>query len=286
MDRRVALESTVIAHGLPSPTNLETAFEMEKVVVENGGLPKTVGIIDGEVIVGLSREEIEFIANSKEVLKVGTAEVAFATAMRKTAATTVSATAFLANSYGISVFATGGIGGVHRGIDWDVSQDILELSRTGIIVVSAGVKSILDVSRTLEFLETFQVTVLGYQTDRFPVFHCRESPYRLNLRVDHPEDVVAVLREKKRLGIKGGVLVANPIPLKDSIDYDELQKLIEVALEAAKEKGINGKALTPYLLSRLARISDGETLRANISLLINNAALGGKIGAIVERAFQ
>lgn len=279
LKRVVALESTVIAHGLPQGINFETALNMERAVKENGGIPKTIGILDGRIIVGVNEEEMRRLGTGRNVLKVGTAEISYATAMKRDAATTVSATMAIAKLNGISVFATGGIGGVHRGVDWDVSQDIIELSRTRMIVISAGVKSILDVPKTLEFLETFGVTIVGYKTDCFPFFHCSKSPYKINLTIDSPEEAVMILKEKERLGIEGGLLVANPIPEMDSMDYDELRALIESALKAAVEEGITGKTLTPYLLGKLALLSGGKTLDANISLLINNAALGGLIAA-------
>jgi len=279
LKKDVALESTVIAHGLPKGINFETALNMERAVRENGGTPRTIGILGGEIVVGLTNEQVKRLGMASNVLKVGTAEIAYATAMKRDAATTVSATMAISKTSGISVFATGGIGGVHRDIDWDVSQDIIELSRTRMIVVSAGVKSILDVPKTLEFLETFGVTVVGYQTDSFPLFHCSKSPYRINLTISSPEEAAQILEEKERLGIEGGVLVANPIPEADSMDFDELRTLIESALKSAETNGISGKALTPYLLSRLAELSSGKTLDANISLLINNASLGGRIAA-------
>ncbi len=279
MKKDVALESTVIAHGLPKGINFETALNMERAVRENGGTPRTIGILGGEIVVGLTNEQIKKLGMASNVLKVGTAEIAYATAMKRDAATTVSATMAISRTSGISVFATGGIGGVHRDIDWDVSQDIIELSRTRMIVVSAGVKSILDVPKTLEFLETFGVTIVGYRTDCFPLFHCSKSPYRINLTINSPEEAVQILKEKERLGIEGGILVANPIPEADSMNFDELSALIESALKSAETNGVSGKALTPYLLSRLAELSDGKTLDANISLLINNAALGGLIAA-------
>lgn len=203
MKKEVALESTVIAHGLPKGINFETALNMERAVRENGGTPRTIGILGGEIVVGLTNEQIKKLGMASNVLKVGTAEIAYATAMKRDAATTVSATMAISRTSGISVFATGGIGGVHRGIDWDVSQDIIELSRTRMIVVSAGVKSILDVPKTLEFLETFGVTVVGYRTDCFPLFHCSKSPYRINLTINSPEEAVQILKEKERLGIEG-----------------------------------------------------------------------------------
>lgn len=279
MSNIVALESTVIAQGLPWPHNFDTAMAMEQEVRKNGGIPKTIGIISGEIKIGLTKEEVELMAKSKDVIKAGTAEIAVAVALGKHAATTVSGTMALASKNEIDVFATGGLGGVHRDIPWDVSQDILELSKTNMIVVSSGVKSILDVEKTLEFLETFQITVLGYKTDYFPLFHTRTSQYKVNMRVDSPEEIVDIYRAKKRLGIPGAVLVANPVPEADEIPLKELEKYIDVAVEEANEKGIKGKALTPFLLGRLGELSDGKTMETNIALLKNNAALAGKIAA-------
>ena len=278
LSQTVALESTVIAHGLPWPHNLETAMAMEEDVRKSGSIPKTIGIVKGEVRIGLSAEEVKLLAQSNDVMKVGTAEIAVATALGKNAATTVSGTMALASRSGIHVFATGGLGGVHRDIPWDVSQDIIELSRTGMIVVSSGVKSILDVERTLEFLETFQVTVLGYQTEYFPLFHTRTSHYKV-MRIDSPEDIVSVYKHKQKLGIPGAVLIANPVPEVDEIPAEELKIYVDTAISDATRLGINGKALTPYLLGRLGELSGGRTMITNISLLRNNAVLAGEIAA-------
>lgn len=280
----VALESTVIAHGLPWPTNLETAISMENRVKGKGAIPKTFGIIKGEIKIGLTEKEIEYLAEAKNVMKIGTAEIAAAVALRRDAATTVSATMRLAKNAGIDVFATGGIGGVHRDVPWDVSQDILELSKTRMIVVCAGFKSILDVEKTVEFLETFQVTVVGYQTDFMPLFHTRESEYKVNIRADSPEEVVAIFNEKEKLGIEGAILVTNPIPKQFEIPRKELEGYIERAVAEAKENGISGKSLTPFLLSRLTELSGGKTLTANIALLENNASLAGEIAMALSRS--
>lgn len=277
MSNTVALESTVIAHGLPYPKNYETAKNMERVVLENGGIPKTIGIIDGQIIIGLDDKNIEFLSTGKNIYKLGTAEVPVATALKLSGATTVSGTMTIASKNNIDIFATGGIGGVHRDVSWDVSQDISELSKTSMIVVSSGFKSILDVQKTIEFLETFQITVLGYRTDSYPLFHSRKSKYKIPFRVNSPEEIISVFEEKKKLGISGAVLVFNPVPEEDEIPYKELDSYIQKAVERAKEKNINGKALTPFLLSYLSEISDGKTLETNISLLLNNAKLAGKI---------
>ncbi|AKI97078.1 pseudouridine-5'-phosphate glycosidase [Kosmotoga pacifica] len=278
----VALESTVIAHGLPWPANFETAVAMEEEVKKNGSVPRTIGIIGGEIKIGITRDEIKYLSTAKNVMKVGTAEIAVAVALKKDAATTVSATMKLAAREGIEVFATGGIGGVHKGVEWDVSQDIVELSKTNMIVVSAGVKSILDVEKTLEFLETFQVTVVGYRTDRFPLFHTRFSKFPVNITVNTPEEIAAIFEEKKRLGIEGAILVANPIPTEYEIPHYELMKYIETAITEATSKNISGKSLTPFLLNRLGELSDGKTLEANIALLKNNAALAGQIAKVLK----
>jgi pseudouridine-5'-phosphate glycosidase len=280
MSNTVALESTVIAHGLPYPKNYETAKNMERAVLENGGIPKTIGIIDGQIIIGLDDKNIKFLATGKNIYKLGTAEIPVATALKLNGATTVSGTMSIASKNNIDIFATGGIGGVHRDVSWDVSQDISELSKTNMIVVSSGFKSILDVQKTIEFLETFQITVLGYKTDSYPLFHSRKSEYKIPFRVNSPEEIISVFEEKRKLGISGAVLVFNPVPEEDEIPYKELDSYIQKAVEKAKEKNINGKALTPFLLSYLSEISDGKTLETNISLLLSNAKLAGKIAGL------
>ena len=283
MSKIVALESTVIAHGLPYPKNYETALNMEKTVKENGGIPKTIGIIDGKIIVGLNNKQVKFLSTGKNIYKLGTAEIPVATAQKYNGATTVSGTMLIASRNEIEIFATGGIGGVHRDVDWDVSQDIIELSKTNMIVVSSGFKSILAVEKTIEFLETFQITVLGYKTDTYPLFHSRNSKYKIPFRVDSSEEIMEVFKEKKRLGIDGAVLVFNPVPEKDEIPFEELDSLIQKAVKKANEEKISGKSLTPFLLSYLSEISDGKTLKTNISLLLNNAKLGGQIAGIENK---
>lgn len=271
----IALESTVIAHGLPYPHNVETAKILEEMALENGVVPATIGILKGEIIVGMSQEQInEMLAD--EPLKIGTREIPYAVGMKKSAATTVSATMRIARIAGIDVFATGGIGGVHIG-DWDVSQDITEMAKSDVIVVSAGCKSILDVKKTIEFLETFQVTVVGYKTNKFPIFYEGLSDFNLEHRVDSPEDIAKVFRAKKSLGIEGALLVANPIPQEFVISEQEVDGYMKQALSECFEKGITGKAVTPYLLSRIAQLSNGKTLTSNIELLKNNVLLACQI---------
>ncbi|QAV34174.1 pseudouridine-5'-phosphate glycosidase [Fervidobacterium changbaicum] len=271
----VALESTVIAHGLPYPHNVETAKLLEDICAENGVVPATIGVLKGEIIVGMTQEEINEMLND-EPLKIGTREIPYVVAMKKSAATTVSATMRIAKMAGIDVFATGGIGGVHVG-DWDVSQDITEMAKTDLVVVSAGCKSILDVKKTVEFMETFQILVLGYRTDKFPIFYEGLSSFALEHVVQQPDEVAKIYLTKKELGIEGAVLVANPIPQEYAIEESEVQKYIEQALKECEEKGITGKQVTPYILSRVAELSNYKTLRANIELLKNNVRLACQI---------
>lgn len=271
----IALESTVIAHGLPYPHNIETAKMMEDIARGNGVVPATIGVVRGKIIVGMSESQINEMLED-EPLKIGTREIPYAVALKKSAATTVSATMRIAKLVGIDVFATGGIGGVHMG-DWDVSQDITEMAKSDVIVVSAGCKSILDVRKTIEFLETFQVTVLGYKTNKFPIFYEGLSDYQIDHAVDSPKEVADIFKAKKALNIEGTILVANPIQQEHVIAESEVQGYIDQALNECFEKGISGKNVTPYLLSRVAQLSNGKTLKANIELLKNNAELACQI---------
>lgn len=271
----IALESTVIAHGLPYPNNIETAKLLEEIAVNHGVVPATIGILKGEIIVGMTHEEVLQMLED-EPLKIGTREIPYVVGMKKSAATTVSATMRIAKLSGIDVFATGGIGGVHVG-DWDVSQDITEMAKSDVVVVSAGCKSILDVRKTIEFLETFQVTVVGYKTDRFPIFYEGLSDYKLDHTVDNSDEIARIFKAKKELGIEGALLVANPIPNEYVIPESEVQGYIQQALNECFEKGISGKYVTPYLLSRVAQLSNGRTLKANIELLKNNVVLACQI---------
>lgn len=271
----IALESTVIAHGLPYPRNIETAKMMEDIARGNGVVPATIGVVRGKIIVGMSESQINEMLED-EPLKIGTREIPYAVALKKSAATTVSATMRIAKLVGIDVFATGGIGGVHMG-DWDVSQDITEMAKSDVIVVSAGCKSILDVRKTIEFLETFQVTVLGYKTNKFPIFYEGLSDYQIDHAVDSPKEVADIFKAKKVLNIEGAILVANPIQQEHVIAESEVQGYIDQALNECFEKGISGKNVTPYLLSRVAQLSNGKTLKANIELLKNNAELACQI---------
>ncbi|ODN31481.1 pseudouridine-5-phosphate glycosidase [Fervidobacterium thailandense] len=271
----VALETTVLAHGLPHPQNLELAREIDEICRSNGVVPAPIGILRGEIIVGMSFEELNILI-SDEPLKIGTREIPYAVAMKKSAATTVSATVRIAKIVGIDVFATGGIGGVHPG-DWDVSQDITEMCKSACIVVSSGCKSILDVRKTIEFLETFQVTVVGYKTKKFPIFYEGLSDYDLDYTVEHPEEVATMFKLKRELAMEGSILVANPIPSEYAISESEVQALINTALTECFERGITGKAVTPYLLSRVAELSGGRTIKANVELIKNNVKLACEI---------
>lgn len=271
----VALESTVIAHGLPFPHNVETAKLLEEIARSEGVLPATIGVLKGEVIVGMNEEEIDTMLKD-EPLKIGTREIAYVVGFKKSAATTVSATMRFAKLAGIDVFATGGIGGVHVG-DWDVSQDITEMAKTDVIVVSAGCKSILDVKKTIEFMETFQITVLGYRTDRFPIFYEGLSDFKLDHTVQNAEEIARIFKAKKELSIEGSILVANPIPEEYIVPESEVEGYIQQALKECSEKGITGKGVTPYLLSRVAELSNYRTLKANIELLKNNVRLACQI---------
>ncbi len=274
----VALESTIIAHGMPYPKNVEIALEVEEEVRREGAVPATIAVIKGEIIVGLTREEIEYIGKAKGVMKLSTREIPYCVAMKKDGATTVSATSYIAKLAGISVFATGGIGGVHRGASetFDISRDLDELSQTNIVVVSAGAKSILDLPKTLEYLETKGVLVIGFGTDEFPAFYTRKSGLTVP-KVQSETDVARIYAEKDRIGVKSAILVANPIPQEYEIEKSIVDKWIDQAVKEASEQGIKGKALTPFLLSRIVEISGGKALSANIELVKNNARVAARI---------
>ncbi len=274
----VALESTIIAHGMPYPKNVEIALEVEEEVRKEGAIPATIAVINGEIIVGLTKEEIEYIGKAKGVMKLSTREISYCVAMKKDGATTVSATSYIAKLAGISVFATGGIGGVHRGASetFDISRDLDELSQTNIIVVSAGAKSILDLPKTLEYLETKGVLVVGFGTDEFPAFYTRKSGLTVP-KVQSETDIATIYTEKNRIGVKSAILVANPIPEEYEIEKRVVDKWIDRAVKEANEKGIKGKALTPFLLSRIVEISEGKALSANIELVKNNARVAARI---------
>ncbi len=273
----LALESTIVAHGLPWPDNLDIGRALEQAARAGGAVPATIAVIDGAAQIGVSDQQLERLARAASTfVKAGAADLPVVLARGGNAATTVSATATLAARAGIRVFATGGIGGVHRGDAMDVSSDLATLARTPIAVVSAGAKSILDLPRTLEVLETLGVLVIGYGSDEFPAFYTRHSGLRLEHRCDTPEELARVLAVRWTLG-QGGVLIANPIPEDAALPAAQIDGVIEEAVTAAARDGISGKALTPYLLSELARVTEGASIRANRALALNNVRLGAAL---------
>ena len=273
----VALESTVIAHGLPRPQNLQTADRLQQIVREAGAVPATVGLIEGRLTVGLSDDQIKFLAEDAGIRKISTRDIPLAVAQGWNGATTVASTIWIAHRAGIRVFATGGIGGIHRGSLPDVSADLPELARTPIIVVCSGAKIVLDLPATREWLETHAVSVVGYQCDELPAFYSRGSGLQVDARVETPAEVVNVFRAQQALGIESALLVVVPVPAKFEVPQEELERVLTTALEDADWKGIAGPALTPFLLSQMAERSEGATLRANIALLENNARVAAEI---------
>jgi pseudouridine-5'-phosphate glycosidase len=275
----VALESTIIAHGMPYPQNIETALEIEEIIRDNGAVPATIGIIEGRIKVGLTKEEVEFLGKSDNVVKVSRRDLPVVLAEKRHGATTVAGTMIAADLAGIKIFVTGGVGGAHRGAEtsFDISADLEELKKTSVAVIAAGAKSILDLGLTLEKLETFGVPVLGYQTEELPAFYSRHSGFNVDYKLKSPEHTADILKAKWELGLEGGVLIANPVPEVDEIEYSVINEKIEQALGEAEAKGINGKKLTPFLLDRIKEITDGQSLETNISLVRNNAVVGARI---------
>ncbi len=275
----VALESTIITHGMPYPANLETARGVEDVVRDNGAVPATIAIIDHEIHIGLSAERLEWLAQAKDVMKLSRADLAFAVAHGRTGATTVAATMICAALAGISVFATGGIGGVHKGAEdtFDISADLLELAQTPVTVVCAGAKAILDLPMTMEVLETNGVPVIGYQTDVLPAFWSRESDIAIPLRSDTAAAIAEAHQMRATLGLKGGQLVANPIPTEAELSRAYLEPIIAQAVSEAEAQGIAAKGVTPFLLGRIVELTEGKSLTANIALVRNNAKLASEI---------
>ncbi|MCD6554999.1 MAG: pseudouridine-5'-phosphate glycosidase, partial [Anaerolineae bacterium] len=277
----VALESTLIAHGLPFPTNLETAHRLEAVIRAEGATPATIAILGGRPKVGLADAELEYLARSEDVRKVSRRDLPIVVARSGDGATTVAATMWIAARAGIEVFATGGIGGVHRGQPFDVSADLPELARTPVAVVCAGAKSILDLPLTLEWLETWGVPVIGYGTDEFPAFYTRSSGLPVDVRADNPQAVAEIIRAKRDLGLSSGVLIVAPVPAEAELPADVMEAAIAQALTAAETQGIRGKALTPFLLAHIAAVTGGNSLRANVALLENNAAIAARIAGVM-----
>lgn len=281
----VALESTIITHGMPHPQNVATAREVEAVVRANGAVPATIAIIEGRIKIGLSPEELDWLGTARDVMKLSRADLPYAVASGRHGATTVAATMICAHLAGIRVFATGGIGGVHQGVEetLDISADLDELARTPVSVICAGAKAILDLPRTLEYLETRGVPVVGYRTDRFPAFWSRTSDLPVPLRLDSPEAMAGLIRTKEALGLDGGVLIANPVPDSDEIPQEEMRGFIDRAVAEAKARGVAGKAVTPFLLSHLYELTGGRSLATNIALVKNNAALAAQLAASLAR---
>jgi pseudouridine-5'-phosphate glycosidase len=276
----VALESTIIAHGMPYPRNVETALRVEETIRAAGATPATIAVLDGQLCAGLTPDTIDRIGRAgPSVRKLSRRDLPYALLRGELGATTVAATMIIAELAGIRLFATGGIGGVHRGAQrtFDISADLEELGRTSVAVVSAGAKSILDIGLTLEYLETKGVPVIGYQTDRFPAFYARESAFGVDFRLDTPEDVAGLLRKKWEMGLAGGVLIANPVPRAYAQDPEDIEAVIEQALDDASAQGIHGKALTPFLLARIEELTEGESLDSNIELVLNNARLAAAV---------
>ena len=275
----IALESTIISHGMPYPKNVETALAVEDVIRKAGAMPATIGIIDGRIKIGLTEEEVEYMATAKNVLKVSRRDFPLVISQKGDGATTVAGTMIAANMAGIRLFVTGGIGGVHRGAgeSHDISADLEELKMTDVTVICAGVKSILDIAGTLEYLETAGVPVITYGADEFPAFYSRRSGFAAECRMDDPAAIAALINTKEKMGLKGGVLVACPLPEEDEIPFEKMDVVIQEALKECEEKKITGKRITPFLLSRVKDLTEGKSLEANIKLVLNNAAVGAAI---------
>jgi pseudouridylate synthase len=278
----VALESTVISHGLPHPQNLETANRLEQIVRETGAIPATIAVFDGEFCIGLTQDQIEHLAVGKNIRKISRRDLSVAVARRLTCATTVAATAFIAHRANIRVFATGGIGGVHRGAVDDVSADLVELAKTPITVVCSGPKIVLDLPATREWLETFGITVLGWQCDEMPGFYSRTSGLAVDERVASADEVVKIVRARDDLGLSNAILVTVPVPESSAMDPIELEAILNESLTLADQQKIKGKDVTPFLLAELSRRSNGRTLASNIALLENNARVAAEIASAIS----
>lgn len=275
----VALESTIITHGMPYPDNVKTALVVEEIIRKNGVTPATIALIDGIIRVGLSENEIKDFARKEDVVKTSRRDLPIIITKQLNGATTVAGTMIIANLVGIKVFVTGGIGGVHRGATetMDISADLIELAKTDVAVICAGAKSILDIGLTLEYLETNGVPVIGYQTEKFPAFYSRDSGFNVDYRIDTPKEIAEIINLKWKMGLNGGVVIANPIPDVYAVDIEYINNYIETAIQEAKEHNITGKSVTPYLLDKIKKMTGGKSLDANIELIKNNALLGAKI---------
>ncbi|WP_017892477.1 pseudouridine-5'-phosphate glycosidase [Serratia sp. S4] len=281
----VALESTIISHGMPYPQNAQTALEVEQKIRDNGAVPATIAIINGRMKAGLSREEIELLGKEgHKVAKVSRRDLPFIVAAGQHGATTVASTMIIAEMAGIHVFATGGIGGVHRGAEhtFDISADLQELARTNVAVICAGAKSILDLGLTTEYLETHGVPVIGYQTPTLPAFFCRTSPFTVSIQLDAPAEIARAMATKWQAGLEGGMVIANPIPAQFAVPEDKINAAIERAVRELVEQGVQGKESTPFLLARVAELTGGDSLTANIQLVFNNAKLAAQIACCYQ----
>lgn len=281
----VALESTIISHGMPYPKNVETALAAEQVVRDNGAIPATIAIIKGKLKVGLTLEEIEYLGKTEGVIKTSRRDIPFIIAKKLDGATTVASTMIIADLAGIRVFATGGIGGVHRGApeSFDISADLQELAHTNVAVVCAGAKSILDIGLTLEYLETQGVPVIGYGTDELPAFYTSRSGFAVDYRVDSPEETAEALKAKWDLGLEGGVVIANPIPAEYEMDPEVINGAIAAAVKESEDKGIKGKESTPFLLAKVKELTGGASLDSNIQLVYNNVKVGAQIAVALSK---
>ena len=275
----VALESTILSHGMPWPQNLQFGHDVERLIREEGAVPATIAILDGQLKVGLTDAELERMCRADDVGKVSRRDVPVYLAAGKAGATTVATTMLIAEMAGIPVFATGGIGGVHRGAEttMDISADLQELAHTSVAVVSAGVKSILDIGLTLEYLETMGVPVLGMQTQDFPAFYCRRSGFSVDYALQDEAEAARVMKAKWEAGLKGGLIIANPVPEEYAMDSDQMAKIIDEAVAESREKGIKGKKITPFLLARIVELTGGESLNTNIQLAFHNARCAARI---------
>jgi pseudouridine-5'-phosphate glycosidase len=282
----VALESTVITHGLPRPINIDLARDMERVVHENGAIPATIAVLDGIIHIGLTDAELERLANETNTRKISRRDFATAMIKKECGGTTVAGTMFVAIRAGIKVFATGGIGGVHDVETLDISTDLQALSDTPMIVVCAGAKAILDLPATLEYLETMAVPVIGYGTDEFPAFYSRQSGLSVSVRLDSPQEIVEFAKTNWEIGMKGAVLVCQPLSPEESLPRDKVEAAIQEARREAREQGIHGQPLTPFLLARMAELTGGASLKANLSLLVNNARLAAQIAKELYKSWE
>ena len=275
----VALESTIISHGMPYPKNVETALLVEKTIEDNGAIPATIGIIDGEIVVGMSHDEIEEFGKKKGIAKVSKRDLPIVVAKKMWGATTVSATMLIAHMAGIEIFVTGGIGGVHRGAEstFDISRDLKELGKVDVAVICSGAKAILDIPKTLEYLETEGVTILSNKKKSFANFYSSSSSYPVDYAFTSAKEAASIIKAKRDLELEGGILISNPVPEEYSLPHDYIDSIVDQAVKESKEQGIKGKDVTPFLLKRIVELTGGKSLESNIALILNNAKLGANI---------